>query len=453
MKTENYVKELLFIFFRQQRVVASVTGLTFLAALLVAFAWPPTHAATGHLLVRAKKAEKTPQSIEAEDTRTPEVTKEDLASEQQILVSTTVIERALRSLIARKQYPAVSGQELVKEVYRVQRALKTELVPASNVIEVQYQARDPQQALSVLRALLETHIEYRNRVYNPSEAGGYFGDNAERSRQKLAAKEAELIALMQRSSISDPKTEKANNLALKYMLQQQLNELQTAAIDKESLVRQLDRSLRDEGLQLFSFIDSVPAIIELSKKAQELLVERGSVLRAYKPESDRARLVAKHLQDTHLALRMEVLNYKESERAKLQGIRDKIESIRQRMAAIDQANIRNQEQLVAADAIERDIAVFQSSYGAYSRRREEAGAVSGDQVLSQVSIVTQPFPSNGPVFPKKGLVIPFGLLVGFINGFVLAFLIEYFDHTFKKPSDVVHYTGLPVIASIADGSR
>jgi uncharacterized protein involved in exopolysaccharide biosynthesis len=37
MKTENYVRELLFIFFRQKRVIAWVTALTFAAAVLVTF--------------------------------------------------------------------------------------------------------------------------------------------------------------------------------------------------------------------------------------------------------------------------------------------------------------------------------------------------------------------------------------------------------------------------------
>jgi uncharacterized protein involved in exopolysaccharide biosynthesis len=449
MKTENYVRELLFILFRQKRVIAWVTALTFAAAVLVAFVWPPTYAATGQILVRAKKAEKTPQAIEEESTRTPELTKGDLSSEEQILVSTGVIEQAITGLMQRKQYPVATGRQLVKEVYRVQRALKTELVGASNVIEVRYQARDPQLATTVLGALMDTYLGYRNRVHNPVEAGDFFRANAERSQEKLAAKQTELLALIRQNSISDPKTEKVNNLALKYQLEVQLNELLTAAIDKEALVRQLDRSLEDGTTQLFSFIDNVPAIIELSKKVEELLVERGAVLRAYKVDSDRAQLVTRHLEDTHAALRKEVLNYRRSESAKLQAIRDKIASIRERMAAIDAANITVEEQLIAMQRLQSDIEVFQASYGAFSRRREEAGAVSGDHLLSQVSIVTRPFPSNGPVFPKKRVVIPFGLLVGFLNGFVLGFLIEYFDHRFKRPSDVEHYTGLPVLASIA----
>jgi len=39
------------------------------------------------------------------------------------------------------------------------------------------------------------------------------------------------------------------------------------------------------------------------------------------------------------------------------------------------------------------------------------------------------------------------LLVGLLLGCSLGFVREYFDHTFKKPSDVMAYAGLPVIIS------
>jgi hypothetical protein len=58
------------------------------------------------------------------------------------------------------------------------------------------------------------------------------------------------------------------------------------------------------------------------------------------------------------------------------------------------------------------------------------------------------FPSNGAIYPKKRIVIPLGVLVGFLMGFSFGFLRHYFDHTFKKPTDVEHVAELNVIFSI-----
>ena len=51
-------------------------------------------------------------------------------------------------------------------------------------------------------------------------------------------------------------------------------------------------------------------------------------------------------------------------------------------------------------------------------------------------------------FPGMEVIIPLGILIGFITGLSLGFLREFFDHTFKKPSDVENFIGLPVIFSI-----
>lgn len=448
MKSENYVKELFFIFFRQKRLILWVTGLTFLASVLIAFFWPPTYAASGSILVRGKKVEKSPQAIEDEMNRPSDVSKEDLSSEERILVSPSVIERTILSLVAAKKHSEVSGQELVDEVYRVQSGLKTELVPASNVIEISYLSRDSRQALTLLGALMETYIDYRNQVYYPEGSGEYFSENAERYRQKLSGKEAELLSLVNSTEVADPVTELSNNMWVKKELLLQMNQLENEAIDKETLVKYLGERLSDPSMPLFSFIDSVPAIVELNMKLQTLLVEQGAVLQAYNPQSDKARLVTRHVQDSYAALHKEVSNYQQSEQSRLQGIRDKIDSLRRRMEEIDQANLRIQRQIIRETGIRRDITVYDSSFDAFSKRREEASAVSDINMPSQVSIVKKAFPSKGPVFPKKRLVLLFGLLVGFINGFTLGFLIEFFDHTFKKPSDVERVTGMPVIASI-----
>ena len=106
------------------------------------------------------------------------------------------------------------------------------------------------------------------------------------------------------------------------------------------------------------------------------------------------------------------------------------------------------KQLIDSQRIGREINLFEFSQETFSKRREEAKTATAENVPSDISILSRAFPSNGPVFPKKTVVIPLGLLVGFLTGFSLGFLRQYFDHTFKKPSDVENYLGLPVIFSI-----
>jgi len=115
---------------------------------------------------------------------------------------------------------------------------------------------------------------------------------------------------------------------------------------------------------------------------------------------------------------------------------------------INRHNVSLQKQIIDTNRIERDANLYKFSYDTFSKRREESVAVTAKNMPSNVSILSEAFPSDGPVFPKKQIVIPLGLLIGFITGLSFAFIREYFDHTFKKPSDVQTYVDLLVIFSI-----
>ncbi len=503
MKTENYVKELFFIIFRQKRVIGWTIIITLVLALLITLFWPPIYSATGNILVRGMKTEKSPQAIEKEMVRSPVVGRETLASEERILISSTVIEQTLNKMMSENLIPTVTGQDLVAEVYRIQSNLKTELVPASNVIEISYFDNDRDLALTLLSYLMENYIQYRNRIYNPADDREYFAENAERYRQMLAAKEDELLELVHRNNVSDPASEMASNYQVKQNLQLRLQQLQNESISYFGMIKHLDELLSvsmnkqkdlqindlkkgDSGsappdssetsperiqtdstilndsqeslsfvdpvsrraMPLFSFIESVPAIIELNRQVQELLMERGLAMRAYNVESVKVKLLARHLEEAYERLHAEVRNYRDKEKTMLHGILRKIENLEQQITEIDRMNVMLQEQIISQRKIERDIAVFLSSFEVFSMRREESMAGLDDQLPSQVSIVKRAFPSNGPVFPKPFLMLALGLLLGILLGMTLGFLREYFDHTFKKPSEVERYTGMQVIVSI-----
>ncbi len=49
-------------------------------------------------------------------------------------------------------------------------------------------------------------------------------------------------------------------------------------------------------------------------------------------------------------------------------------------------------------------------------------------------------------------MIPLGLVIGFILGLSLGFFVEYFDYTFKSPSDTMRYAGMGTLFSIPDWS-
>lgn len=449
MRTENYIREFYFILFAQRKIILWTTILFFIAAVLVSFLWPPVYSASGSVLAKAKKVEKDPEAIENVELRPFPLSKEDLSSEVQILTSPDVIERTIKTLQEKNLYK--KDVALADEVYEIQGRLKTEIIPASNVIEVTYFSKDPQKAVSTLDALMNQYVAFRMQIYNPSEAELFYSDQTDKFRTDIENSEKQMMDLSGTSRIVDPLKEIEKNLVLKKDLEQQFHILRSELIEKEHSIRHLENALKERHVQQFSYLDNKP-INDLSFKLQELLVERGRLLRAYSEKSDKIKLIDRQIDDTHALLKSEVNSIKGNVVKELQIIKGKIGDLQERIGEMNAQNVRLQKQMIENQRIARDIKLQEFSYETFAKRREEAriNNSAASTTLANVSIMSRAFPSDGPVFPKKSMVIPLGILIGFITGCSFGFLREFFDHTFKKPSDVFNYAGLPVIFSIPE---
>ncbi|GBE35232.1 cryptic autophosphorylating protein tyrosine kinase Etk [bacterium BMS3Bbin06] len=450
-RTENYLRELYSIFFAQKRTIFGITLLIFVCSILIAFFWPPTYSATGTFLVRGKKVVTSPGSLEEVQKTVFPVQKEDLFSEVQVLTSNDVIEKTVKELKKKNKnlYPASSN--LTREIYKIKKRIKTEVLPASNVIKISFYSKKPKESVTVLETLMNQYIDYRLEIANPSQAQTFFARQAEKFKKGLEAKEDELIKLVRDTGVPEPLKEIANNLRIKEALEKQLNILMSDFIGKKRLVTHLSKEVAKNKVQYFSFIEGSKTITELGLSLQKLVIEYGKVLRTYLPGSERAEAIEQQIKKTFQSLRAEAKAYNDEQFSQLLAAKDKIENLEKRIKALDDRNVMLQNQSIYQQRIEREIKLLQFSYETFSKRREEAGvnrAVQETNFSTNVSVLSKAFPSDGPVFPKKRIVIPLGLLVGFITGCSLGFIREYFDHTFKKPSDVARYADLPVVFSI-----
>lgn len=466
IKTENYIRELYFILFRQWRVIIGTTILFFVIAFLIAFLWPPTYSASGSVLIKGRKTEKSPEAIESVELRPSGLRKEDLQSEIEIIISPDVIERTIKYLQGKNLYR--KDVPIINEVYSVQKNLRTKIIPISNIIGITYLSRSRTDAVNILNALMEQYINSRLQVYSPSEAEKFYSQQADIFRDELYKKEKDMVGIIESSMVADPQKEIDNNLLLKHSLEQQLYSYKNEATERRLTIQHLentlkekdsqmfslkylDNVLKEKDIKLFSFIDTLP-FVNLNNKLQELYIERGKVLRAYNENSDKVKLIDKQIRESVSLLKSEVNAYKENQVKLLRIAEDKIRNIEDKLEKINTRNVELKKMFVDIQRVEREAKLNESSYSTFSKRREEAKVdrAGTATTLSTISVVSRAFPSESPVFPRKEIVIPFGLLAGLITGCSFGFLREFFDHTFKKPSDVYNYAGLPVIFSIPD---
>ncbi len=457
-RTEDYKQELISILFAQKHLIFWSAFLVLVGAVLIAFYLPPTYSASGAVLLTGKQlTDKTSEALvkgNQPGLRVFEVKKEDLASEVQILTSPEVIASALKKLSGAHPElvaPAKGGGQS-DPVHRILTKLSTVLVPASNVIDVHFTNKDPALAVDVLSAIMDEYITYRSKFYSKaSPSPAFFGDQAEGFNQSLRQKEDELAELVDSTGISDPVIEMSENIKLKKKLEESLSALRNDAINARLTLDQIEKALVARDIKYFSFIEN-SLMGQIGLQVAVLQAERGNLLRVYQPTSERITAVDEQIQERMGALRAEVTAYREDVNRKLRVLEQQIRQMETEIAGYDDRNVSLEKQRIESVRIQRESQVLGASFEEYSKRRDEVkiNALFGqDEPLSSASIMKRAFPSDGPVFPKKRVVIPLGLLVGLLLGCSLGFVREYFDHTFKKPSDVLAYAGLPVIFSIS----
>ncbi len=450
-RTEDYIREFTQICFAQKGVIIGTTLLFTAVAVLIYLFWPPTYAADGSVLLKARRIQKSPETLEAAEFRVFDVTMQDLRSEQEIIRSKDVVEGAVKRMAENNQYFSTrdaQGDALANAMSRLQANLLTEVVPESNVINVQYQDKNSKRALAVLENIMSAYMAYRSGLYYPVDAKGFFTEQTEKFGEQLRDYEDQLVELSQQSNTPDPQKEIENNLAIKAMLEQNLDMTRNDWIEKDLYVKHLQESLKNEDLQFFSFVEN-PSIQLLAERLQDLVLERGGLLRIYASESDKIVRIDEQIEETYETLKTEMYEFTQNQVNELQILRDKIESLELRLEQINARNVELRETGVEQQRIVREIELLNENYDTFSKRREEAiiNSRSDAAQLFQVAVLAQPSAGGKPVFPTFA-VIPVGLVVGLITGFTLAFLREYFDHTFKKPEDVAKFADLPTIMSI-----
>lgn len=390
---DDWKRDVCEIFFVQRKVILWTTALIFLGSVAVAFLWPPTYESSGSVLLRGKRPQVSPGSLEVTEVRALPIEKEDVSSELEILISprlvemtvdsirkagSTVLDAPPRSVLGLFGKPGRAEAsdlgaraETAKLVRKIRSHLNVEIVPSSNVIKARYRGRSVEEVETVLETLLTEYMSYRSTVFNPTDRQQFYADRTDIYREKLKDVENRLCEMAEESSVTLAEQEMGNNIQLKLDLLQRLS------------------ALRDEYVS------------------------------------------SSFLRNPSLEARMTLLQMTVKE--------------------LEARNVNLQRHHIEHRRIRREADLLEYSYETFAKRGEEAkinADVSSANLSGDVTILSRAAFSGECVFPRKLLTIVLGLFVGFIAGCSLGFIGEYFDHTVKSPAHVARTTGLPVVSSI-----
>lgn len=451
MHSEDWKKELCEMVFAQSRLIAWTTAGVVILAILIAAFWPPTYAASGSILMRTAKPQNSPGSLEQTELRNFPVSKEDLASELEILSSPDLILQTVLAIRGKTQDPSArTDKAILREVDRIRSRMKTEVILASHVIRITLTDRDPRRAEATLDALLAQYMTYRVKVFNPSDQQVFLTERASLYKEKLEKIEDQLSAKAREASIALVDREMINNMDMKKDRLAQISALKDEYLQKEKTVASFKKAMDQGDVQFFSFLEN-RTINDLGTQVMAASVERSKILREFQPDSEKVKAIEEQIAQLYKALRTEATRLLDLRVAELQALESRIGQMEATVKTIGERNIDLQRQSTEAQRISREAALLLYSYETFSKRAEEAkinDAIANARLSGDISILSHAACSAVREFPKVGWTLLLGLIAGLVTGCSIGLLAEFFDHTFKRPSDVARFAGLPVVCSI-----
>jgi len=324
-------------------------------------------------------------------------------------------------------------------------SLSVKRVPNSRLVEVRFEAQDPNLAAQIVNAHLQNYIEqnFRSKYDATTQASNWLSSELEELRIKVEKSEDARLAYERENQIwqidekQDITTQKLADLS------KSVTEAQTALAEKEALYR-----MAQSGN-----VDALPAardnvvIQELIKRKADADAQYSDALAQFGPNYPKVVRLQSAQKEASDSL-------ESAQKTMVESIQEEYTTAQNRysllQAALDKQKAEANdlsEKLVQYHILEHDAEANKQLYDGLLQKLKEA-TISAGLRSSNIRVVDPALAPTTPSRPQKARNILMAILVGIVGGIGLAIFREYLDNTVKSPDDIETLTGLPSLAVV-----
>jgi succinoglycan biosynthesis transport protein ExoP len=318
-------------------------------------------------------------------------------------------------------------------------------VPNSSLIEVTFEAEDPQLAAQIVNTHLQNFVEqnFRSKYDATIQASNWLSSELEELRIKVEKSENARIAYERANQIwqIDEKQDIATQKLAE--LSKAVTAAQTDVAEKEALYR----------MAVSGNVDALPSargsevVTELLKRKSDIDTQYAEALDQYGPNFPKVLRLASKQKEVEDDLNRARSTLVESIQQEYDTARSHVELLqealdRQKREANDQA-----EKLVQYHILQHDAESNKQLYDGLLQKLKEAGISAGLR-SSNIRVVDPALAPASASRPQKSRNILLAFLMGLVGGVGLALFREYLDNTVKSPDDIEALTGLPSLAVV-----
>jgi capsular exopolysaccharide synthesis family protein len=454
------------------RILALAFMVSILAVLIV-FTITPIYRSTASLMIESKHAKVV--SIEEIYGADPTL-KEYFQTQFEILKSRDLAKKVIQKLnlaehpefkdeeksefnwrewlpfeLPAAEQPSTKADPMEDLVDRFMRRLTVAPVRNTQLVNVSFDAEDPQLAVRVVNALGEAYIEsdLEARLDMTRKANNWLSSRLEGLKEKLAESERKLQAFMEKEKLVDLEgvlTVSAREIeeTTSKLVEARLRRAQAESLYKK--VTALGENLVN-NVEAVPEMSADPVIQDLKQKeaeAQKALSELSGRYGADHPKIIAAR---SQLETIKTLLRKQVTSV-------VSGIKNNYEVARANEAAQAGALSANKEDIQGISRkqaklreLQREVESNRHLYDLFFNRSKETGE-AGDLQAANARFIDRASTPIVPVKPKKKLIVGLAFVMSLVVGILLAFLLEYLDASLRGPQDVEQKLGVPFLGLI-----
>ncbi len=451
------------IFLRQLHYFLIISVVISAVAVITAFTLPPAYESQTRLLLEGPQI---PAEL-ASSTVMVGVSEQLEIMEQRLMTRANLLSVA-RSRNVFEDIEKMTADKIV-EAMRARTVIRTaggrDPTPIMNI---SFEARSPQIAAGVLNEYL-TLIERQNAEFRNSRAGNtleFFQREVDRLNQDLEANSAQILKFKTENSGALPESV-AFRLDQQSKFQEQLRQIDrdiaSLRSQSERLVEIFEKTGQLEG-------NSTLSLSPDEQRLQEMRAQLDEALTVYTPENPRVKMLEARIAqlEDRIAARGETKKAEAQPPIQSRGsitldlqlseIETRISMLQEqrvetaaRLQDLDATLAQTPSNTVTLEELTRTYENIEAQYNSAVDRLARASTGERIESLSQgqrISIIEPPAAPNQPTKPNRLLIAGGGIAFGILAGLGLIVLIEFLNHTARRPEDIVKRLGVRPLASI-----
>ncbi len=492
-------REICAILFRHKKKAFTLALLVLALTTAVVIYYPRTYASEAKLFVRVGRESVAldPTATQGQTTYVQKSYEQEINSVMEILNSRMLAERVVKTVGSERILQSSGGPKTLfskalstlrgavqdldpisdeeRALLAVQKATTIFVPKDSGVVIIRSKADSPKTAQVVVAALVETFQAEHIRVSRTRGSHLFFSEQAEQQQRRLDEAYRELRDAKNRDGVVTIEGQRSLLLDQIGRVEDDLMETQVAVAFSEARVADLQQTVDKMPANLVTDVQTGIGNDATARMRQQLYAleilerqhgskytaehpvvqaiadQRKQVKEIYDAQPPQRTHVTKGINSSREELRVQLL----AERATLAALNAKESSLKQHHRTLDKQleTVNNNEGRLAH--LQRQVDLGESNYRKYLENLEQTRinqALQTDRISSINTIQDATF-SETPISPSKMLVVVAGLFLSVFLPVALAFLCEYFDHTFTTATQVERELGVPVLVSIPRTSK